>query len=140
MLIGIGCWIGHWVISDSIKGFASQSWPQTDGIVMQTWLEESSSRGGPEYAAIVAYKYVVNGVEYRSERLSYPERRGAKSEALRKLIKYPPGSVCSLYYDPQSPGDACLEPGPNYGFLGVLGTIATGVFIAGVVMAIRLLV
>jgi hypothetical protein len=140
MLIAIGCWIGHWVISDSIQGLASQSWPQIDGIVLQTWLEQSSSRSGPEYAAIVAYQYRVNGVEYRSERLSYPERHGAKSEAMRKLAKYPPGSACIVSYDPRSPGDACLEPGPDYGFMGILGAIASGSFIAGVAMTIRLFV
>lgn len=112
--LGLGCFTALWVGRDTYEGWVSRRWPQTEGVVLRSWLEESSSRAGPQWTVRVRYRYTVDGTAYESDRGSYPEKTlGAREEAEREVSRYPAGSVCTVHYDPADPARACLEPGVN---------------------------
>lgn len=126
ILIGLSltlyqCWL--WTVANR-----SSHWPAVQGeIVSRTDLggvktiAVPDTMGGPSstfessnYRIQVAYKYEVDGSEYRSERQSFghegasPTPHGSSEES---TASYRAGQAVDVYYDPSSPGSAVLRPG-----------------------------
>jgi hypothetical protein len=60
----------------------------------------------------VVYSYEVNGRGYRGDRVVLGMKVSASVPVSAKQLaaKYPVGSAVDVYYDPDSPGDAVLNP------------------------------
>lgn len=90
---------------------------RTEGTIVESRVEEQGgSEGGTR--STVRYEYEVEGRTYRSDRV-YPASRGAM-EATPNLYHtggwaaaaaFPQGARTTVYFDPTSPGTACLELG-----------------------------
>lgn len=109
------------LISDFPRMVASQSWPTTDGTIVSTRLMGSRFReyDGDYYThldAYIRYEYAVDGVSYSSLSINsidspfYPED---------VADRYPVGMDVYVYYNPNDPAEAVLEPG----FVDVLKAI-----------------
>jgi hypothetical protein len=77
----------------------------------------------------VRYKYQVDGQDYEGSRIRmYKENSSNKKAMARMQERYPEGSRVKVYYDPDDPSTAVLEPGFTaisfaillVGFFGVL--------------------
>jgi hypothetical protein len=95
----------------------SKGWAQTSAEVQSSKFEvhRSTDFEGAEavsYHARVVYKYTVNGIEYRSDRVFFGQGAGtSKAAAKRRVAEYVPGNQLKVYYDPENPKVAVLEPG-----------------------------
>jgi hypothetical protein len=74
--------------------------------------DEHTILGGPadRYIVWAQYEYVVDGVAYQSDRISYAlDFFSRNEEAQAKLLPYPPGAGIWVFHDPHDPGTAVLE-------------------------------
>ena len=98
------------------QAIASKSWPVAQGRTFVSQVRETKIPKGkssaPGYRAVLEYEYTVNGKTYRSNLIHFNYRATEKrEEALRFVERYPEGSLLPVYYDPQNPMTAVVEPG-----------------------------
>jgi hypothetical protein len=116
-------------------GKASAVWPSVEGKVIVATVEMSVSTDSDgdtsrHYTPRVVYDYSVAGQQYNSDQVSigaawnYPSQARAAAK-----LKYQTGQRVSVFYNPEKPAQAVLEPGSTR---GAWGTLLIGiVFLAG---------
>ncbi len=73
--------------------------------------ERIDLEGNVVYTAVVTYQYSVNSSTYVSHRIAPgSETYGSSPSAKVKADQYPEGMIVKVYYDPDSPDKALLEP------------------------------
>lgn len=116
-------------------GKASAAWPTVEGKVLVATVDMSVSTDSDgdtsrTYTPRVVYEYLVGGQQYSSDQVTigatwnYPSQARAAAK-----LKYEAGQRVSVYYNPEKPSQAVLEPGSTR---GAWGTLLIGiVFFAG---------
>lgn len=97
-------------------GRSSESWPVVVGTVVSSDCELFvNPSAGDGYIPSVAYTYVVNGKEYRSDRINFSLNQGAGNRANAEFYtkRYRKGNNVEVRYNPRRPEQAVLEPGMN---------------------------
>ena len=90
-------------------GQASRSWPRVRGEITFAKLKMVGRDG---HAAEIRYEYTVDNLDYASSRVALGVFLGAPlAEALATYERYRLGSSVSVYYHPDNPQLAVLEPG-----------------------------
>lgn len=92
-------------------GFASKNWPNTEGTVIESRLEQVRTTGGTTSEKIIGhffYEYSVDGDQYSSSRLNFFSISGDPVTAAKN---HEPGQAVTVYYDPDNPDKSVLEPG-----------------------------
>jgi hypothetical protein len=77
------------------------------------------------FAPHVVYEYEVNGVTYRGERLKAGIRSftGNLRKVEQELARYPVGGMVRVYYNPDDPAEAVLQPGVSSKAALVIGIV-----------------
>lgn len=124
---------------------ASLAWPSVEGSVLSSEAEmqvtnRPSTSGTTRttsvaYYVAVQYQYEVAGNPYVASRIAlgeggrasefYEERAEAEAAAAER---FPTGSSLTVYYDPDDPTSAVLEPGSNW---GTFVPLLFGLFLGG---------
>ncbi len=109
------------------KGKASQSWPNTGGVITNAWIEEKTSQDedgdtSTSYYPKWQYTFQAGGYEYTSQRISYGAEKGygRRGKAQEELDKFPANSRVRVYYDPQDPNESVLRRGAKGTLWGVI--------------------
>lgn len=107
---------------------AAQGWPTTVGIIetvqVESFLSNERMRHQSEtdgfismhryryFRPDIVYRYQVNKIDYRGSRISLGGRLYATFDAFarRRVARYTPGEQVTVYYDPDNPAMAVLEP------------------------------
>ena len=111
---------------------ASGDWPTIQGTVIESRIQEHQSGLHASYKPIVRYEYSVNDEFYSGSVLSLSDYSSQDKFVARKIArKYPFGSNVTVYYNPDNPSEALLEPGFNVLLLFFL-FIPIGLFVFGV--------
>lgn len=137
----VGIYLFWTAARDLLRGFASRSWPTTEGSVTESSLkEEKYVRRGGETSMIlthrwhISYRYVVEGNEYASTHVYFGGLFHSYSWAWtvsNLLSRYPQDKRVTVYYNPGKPQLAVLEPGIRVGrFFGTLIRVVLGVCLA----------
>ena len=140
VLMGLGVRGACWVVIDGTRGFASRVWPSVPATVLAGTLEESYGRGGREWSPNLTYSFSIDGKRYSGHHVTFPPRRGSRTRAEATLRRYPVGHTVKAYYNPHDPGQACLEPGPDWWFLFIIPVVTVLLLAGGVwlgIMALR---
>lgn len=121
-------------IINIIRGFSSKNWPSVQGKVVSSdiQIQRNTSRG-PNYTPAILFEYFINGTRYFSNKISFGGTSSRLISIQKTLIKYPTGSNVLVYYNPQKPQIAVLEPGITFStiiflLVGIILTIV-GFFI-----------
>lgn len=120
------------------RPLATLSWPTTEGIIISSDViktKGASPGDDPDsWHPQVRYRYFINGAEYLSDRIEvFNIANGNTSRFAEKAVsRYPPGMQVKVYYYPEYPAFAVLEPGiPDNDLLALfaflLGLITLGV-------------
>ena len=93
------------------QGIISMQWRSVEGRILY-----SHARGGPNPETLLWYEYHVNDRRY----LASNYRNGGNATPFLNVAeeaakRYPQGRVVAVYYDPQNPQNALLEPGLWWG-------------------------
>ncbi|QDT88510.1 DUF3592 domain-containing protein [Gimesia algae] len=119
---------------------ASTGWPVTTGEVLESDVKShrSSNSKSSTYSAHVVYRYQIEDKNYEAQTVWFGSdiSTSDKSLAENTVKKYPVNQSVTVYYDPQHPVAAVLEPGVfmttwfyylfGWAFLGA-GILMTGI-------------
>lgn len=96
------------------RDLQTAKWPSVQGVIVQAQTRQCYIRGSPAgLLPNVAYKYVVNGREWIGTRIDI-KNNCAVDEAVKNYVaKFPVHSEILVFYDPASPGESLLHPGPG---------------------------
>ena len=136
LLVGVAT--GAFMLWKLFKGMQARNWPTAPGIVTDSQvIMQYDDEGDRTYKAAITYRYDVDGLEYNGNRRSVIETNLSNSQNAEKIVsQFVPGSPVQVYYRPDDPQDAVLEPGTNtalflilllplafigYGVAGLLG-------------------
>jgi hypothetical protein len=122
--------IGKVIIAAFIIGFgflawrawqvrqASPGWPSVEGEIIASRAfarnETGDQRGTPthEWLTEVHYRYTVNGVNYKGNRIRALGRlHFDQASAIQELTPFQAGQHVPVYYDPKDPSSSVLVPG-----------------------------
>jgi hypothetical protein len=109
-LAGLGLLVK--ALRDRIKTNRAQSWPTAEGKVLESKLREVRDDDSRTWGVHIVYEYCVNGETYRSD--VWRLEAGSSSftgNAEKVIARYPAGSTVPVFYNPDAPQDALLEPG-----------------------------
>jgi hypothetical protein len=125
------------------SGRASKTWPATKGTILESYNQHKTftirligSNTGRKYVPYIQYKYEVNGREYQSSSINSAPSWWVPPGVSHRLAKYPQDKNVDVYYNPQSPEKAFLEPGVEslsfvFSLLGVIALIISIWFFLG---------
>jgi hypothetical protein len=104
-----GIWIFAWDFAKIQRASDSKDWPQADGVVTVSKYVQK----GRETWPYIEYTYTVTGVRYTSQQISFDlfNKPGGKGRVQSIVERYPVGQAVTVYYDPNNPAIAILEPG-----------------------------
>ncbi len=95
---------------------ASRSWPSIPGQVTSAEMKVETINfrtrlGGPstDYRPLIRYEYVIEGIRYQNDQITFGAIKMDKANAEAKLASYPVGSTVTVYYNPKKPDQAVLE-------------------------------
>ncbi|MFZ0548264.1 MAG: DUF3592 domain-containing protein [Candidatus Promineifilaceae bacterium] len=137
-LIGAGLSYWGWTILQDAK--ASASWPTASGLVTSSEVSHSTdSDGNDSYSPEVDYQYQVDGQSIVNSQIKFGENSyGNRRKAEEIAGNYPVGQQVTVYYDPERPDKAVLEPGVTAGSYIVLGIGVFFILVSLVSAPIRL--
>jgi len=133
LCLALGSWILGYCGSMVLLANASGSWPQVPGQVLESEYDWKKQTGDVR----IRYRYEVSGRSYVSQQVSFDVfmTPGGRGKPRTVWLRYPPKKLVSVYYNPQRPEQAILEPG-DYGqfafpALGGFGAVAFGFVLLG---------
>lgn len=129
-------------VRDLLAIRAASRWPSAEGVVesseVRTEIRETRrdnrTRRYREYSAAVVYRFTVDGVSIRGQRVRFGGFVSDTPEAAeRDVASYPAGSAVVVFYDPENPEDSVLERGVSAG-AWILPGLGLAFLLAGLVM------
>lgn len=139
-LLSAGIYRGHHGVT-RYRQLLSRDWPATEGTVvfsdLRTEIEfrlgHESEIGTTRYdpnqyymRPAIAYRYRVDGREYTGTTVSFTGEKG-KAYSRQIVDRYPLGSQCPVYYNPNSAAASVLMPGlPGISKLDCTAEVALG--------------
>lgn len=136
MILFTGLSLIGWGIVMFVKAKETTRWAKTTGkIVAKGVAEGRATSPGSEmssrvYWGTVTYEYAVAGREYTSDRVKLLAMKVSDPEEARRQVgAYREGWETEVYYDPDQPASAVLEPGGSFSgaFVIVFGAVLAAI-------------
>lgn len=114
-----GAWAMYTYISQPMtaEAKATESWPSVQGVITQAEISQTESDGTAMYALNIIYEFWVNQQAYSGSRISLTSENSRTSNfrSIKKdMEKYAVGTAVPVYYDPELPYNAVLQPGADF--------------------------
>jgi hypothetical protein len=95
------------------QAVASIDWPTTEGVVLTSAIEEVGWSDNEGWCPSVRYAYTVGGKKYVFDRVEIQSICNGSTDyyAGEVIRRYPVGKRVVVFYNPQNPAFAVLEPG-----------------------------
>ncbi len=97
-----------------LRADASKKWPTASATVTASAMEKSPDSRW-RYRAALQYSYRVGAKQYQSSRVFWGGNEGRKKHMASVVASYPAGCKVRIYYDPQNPAEAVIDPVQNTG-------------------------
>ena len=103
-------------VENTLRARASAAWPSVEGAVIRATIDRESNPGSSgasdTWRPIVLYEYFVDATRHEGQRISYGEyATSERADAERVVDRYPEATPVRVYYMPDDPRQAVLEPG-----------------------------
>ncbi len=92
----------------------SKKWPTASGTVTSSALERLPGKKW-RYRAAVQYAYRAGGTNYQASRIFWGGNEGWEKHMASVVATYPAGAKIRVFYDPNDPAEAVLDPIQNTG-------------------------
>lgn len=130
LCLGAAIGAGVYTVNGLATGSATHEWPTVSGEVT-----ESRTRGGQRRRRhVFTYVYQVERTWYEARRIGYFHGIWGPSTTRGNVAQYPVGRRVTVYYDPEDPARAVLEPG--IWWAGMAVSIGVTVLFAGITLMI----
>jgi hypothetical protein len=114
-----------------LRAHASGKWPTGSATVTASTLERSPD-SKRRFRAAVQYRYRVGQQEYQSDRIFWGGNEGRQKPMASVVAAYPAGRKVRVFYNPQNPAEAVIDPVRNSGsrplVLYAMALMALGLF------------
>lgn len=111
---------------------ASRRWPSVPGQVIESRIEDTHLE---MTRPVLRYRYMVGERAYVGFRAAFSGHGVSRAAMERWIQPYPVGHTVRVYYDPEHPASAVLDPGARSDWVYWLafgaGFIALAAFLAG---------
>jgi hypothetical protein len=97
-----------------LRADASKKWPTASGTVVSSALERLPDNKR-RYRAAVQYAYRAGGKDYQASRVFWGGNEGRERHMASVVETYPAGGKVRVFYDPNDPAEAVLDPIQNTG-------------------------
>jgi len=104
----VAAWLAPSMWSDLHIAIFSLAWPTTVGEVVEHRVSRVGGKGGSTYFGAVTFTYEASGEPHRGSQLLCEHHRDY--DASKCLSKYSKGRKTIVFYDPNDPSRAVLEP------------------------------
>jgi len=85
---------------------------ESSGTIVSSAIEDRGGAEGPNYEAVLKYSYLVNGMQYTSDRVTFGGTwTGNRAEAIQRMREFPLNATVRVFYDPVSPSTSVLRAG-----------------------------
>ena len=114
LLAAIGfCMFHFWAKPVLTNARNSSNWPTVLGSITKSELDADTDSDGTTYSADIEYEYAVNGDAYLGEIVWFGDGYSSSARHSHQDIvdRYPVGAQVNVYYKPDDPFIAVLEPG-----------------------------
>jgi hypothetical protein len=101
-------------LRQGMRADASKKWPKAQATVIASALEPSPEHKR-RYRAAVEYRYRVGAKDYQSSRIFWGGNEGRRRHMESVVSAYPAGARMGIYYDPQNPAEAVIDPAQQAG-------------------------
>ena len=102
----------------------SRGWARIDGRVVTSNVTEFTGKSRTTWRPMVVYSYSVGSGRFMSTRIAFHSMAsGNRNDAAKIAARYPAGSRVPVFYDPQDPEQAVLQPGGNPWVFIVVGGV-----------------
>ena len=131
-LLGLGLLAGGgFLISEVWSALRGQSWPKAEAKVEASQvLQEVRTRGGPQFRIKLNYRYTVDGKAYTGERFNNRNNYLSGEGQARSVAQaYPQGARCEVFYNPNDPAEAVIDPSVTWHTWGRLALGAVGLLL-----------
>ncbi|RYG72645.1 DUF3592 domain-containing protein [bacterium] len=92
--------------------YRSQSWLHVTGTILKSEVYVRNGNKGTSFWASVIYEYKVGGAKYKNHVIKFGQAgSGREDEASAAVEFYSVGKQVPVYYSPNFPSTACLQPG-----------------------------
>jgi hypothetical protein len=133
ILIGLAL-IG-WTIFSYRKAQEALSWPTASGKILSSALRHEKGGEISGYEPEILYKYQAYGVHHIADVIQFGGiPLSPKKEAQRIVEQYPIGREITVYFNPNKPAQAVLEPGKIDWVTAVIGV---GCVVIGLMCLLR---
>lgn len=113
----------------------SKTWPTASGRILLAQVDTDTDEDGTTYSADVSYEYFINDQRYQDDTVSFGEYGSGNPKHAQEIVdRYPVGQAVTVYYDPEQPKTAVLEPGVTWSSYLMLGIGLLFMFIPGIIM------
>lgn len=102
------------------KCWATESWTETTGEITVSRVAEESKHDAEHgtrtfYRARIAYSYEANGTSYEAMKVRRYDLQSTSRERVKVIQeRYPVGVQVVVFYNPENPRQAVLEPGASW--------------------------
>jgi hypothetical protein len=115
---------------------SGKAWPFVPGEVIESAVERHGI-SGDQYSAVVRYRYRVGSKDYEGDRIRIGGHRIlTQAGAQARANKYSIGRRVRVYYDPQRPAHAVLEPGKSANMAPMIAFLLVFLAIEAVLVSI----
>jgi len=112
LLIGVGMLLLGTVMFKLPRAIVSSNWPTTEGEIVSSYVEVGDHGDSWSAWPRVSYTYLVDGKKYTSNNIEVEDfGRATDSYAQKVIQRYPEGARVKVFYEPDDPAVAVLEPG-----------------------------
>jgi hypothetical protein len=118
---GAGLWLTRRGMRQHRAGLESWDWPVVEGQVVEASVHTLRARQAPKYLPSITYTYTVAGQPYTGNQRTIGDDwwtsrwLSSQAEAQAQIEAYQPEGPVKVYYNPQDPAEAVLEPGSTSG-------------------------
>ena len=142
--IAIGVLAGYGTVRMWRKVGQSHKWPTVPGEIVSSELESETEQHHHKpittYAAAIRYAYEIEGKAYESDQIQLggTSETSQPREFERMVERYPKGKRVTVYYDPDDPATATLEPGELGGIFNMAIVAGGFILVGGVLVALTI--
>ncbi len=143
-LLLLGVLVFVWGTVNVRDSYVSRKWPSTEGVILSSRVHQVGRLSRSTFYPRVDYMYFVNATRYQANNISagqdpvewvlvlFGDYLGTSLYSKRIARRYPAGLRVTVYYNPDRPQVALLEPGFSWGsFVAMAGGVALMVFGGG---------
>lgn len=110
-VIGLGMIL--WNLFSYHKAQQATSWQSVSGKVLESFVQVKNGSRGAMYKPEIRYEYKVNGEYFIADcwRFGAVAKSWGKAQSNQVAAEYPVGRSVTVFFNPERPQEAVLEPG-----------------------------